>query len=542
MSTSLKTVQFGQTPQSKQAAEGQEKNHAGGFSFTTDDMTRVRRFLVLGSEKSFYQSGAKLSLENAKVIRGFAQKSVAEQKALIDLIVEVSTEGRAPKHQPGLFALALIIASSSSDVVRNYGYLAVPSVARTASSLYTWAGYLRQFKGFAMGAQKAIERWFAAKDVDQLAYQFVKYQQRDGFNGGDLLRLSKRVKSSDRPELNQLFNWMLNRKIDFVDELPKTVLGFEMAKRAETAGDLARIIRDYKLSWEMVPTDSLNNKYVWEALLEGNVPLGALIRQLPRLTRIGIVGPLSPWNKVIADRITDQDALVKARIHPLNILVALKTYSNGEGWSGRDWTPERSIVDALDKAFYLAFKAVEPTGKRILIALDVSGSMSAGIAGLPLQAREAAAALALVTQNVEDNVHIVGFTSGDYYNRRSQRHESVTPLAISANQRLDDVLRYTVNLPFGGTDCAAPILYAMKHGLKVDAFITITDSETWAGDTHPFEALKQYRNKTGIAAKNIVVGTTATNFTIADPSDPLSLDVAGFDTSVPQVMSDFIRG
>ena len=41
------------------------------------------------------------------------------------------------------------------------------------------------------------------------------------------------------------------------------------------------------------------------------------------------------------------------------------------------------IVDALDKAFYLSFGSVEATGKRVLLALDVSGSMSGGeIAGM----------------------------------------------------------------------------------------------------------------------------------------------------------------
>ena len=43
-----------------------------------------------------------------------------------------------------------------------------------------------------------------------------------------------------------------------------------------------------------------------------------------------------------------------------------------------------AIVDALDAAFYTAFENVEPTGKRLLLALDVSGSMDGGeVAGVP---------------------------------------------------------------------------------------------------------------------------------------------------------------
>jgi 60 kDa SS-A/Ro ribonucleoprotein len=74
----------------------------------------------------------------------------------------------------------------------------------------------------------------------------------------------------------------------------------------------------------------------------------------------------------------------------------------------------------------------------------------------------------------------------------------------------------------------------------VDAFIIYTDNETWAGNIHPAQALKKYRNKWNNNAKLIVVGMTSNGFSIADPNDRDMLDVVGFDTSVPQLMSDFI--
>ena len=45
----------------------------------------------------------------------------------------------------------------------------------------------------------------------------------------------------------------------------------------------------------------------------------------------------------------------------------------------------------------------------------------------------------------------------------------------------------------------------------------------------------------GRAAKLVVVGMTATGFTIADPNDAGMLDVVGFDAGAPQVMADFVR-
>jgi hypothetical protein len=53
------------------------------------------------------------------------------------------------------------------------------------------------------------------------------------------------------------------------------------------------------------------------------------------------------------------------------------TYKKGAGDKGSlVWAPNPNIIAALDKAFKLAFQNITPTGKRIKIALDVSGSMS----------------------------------------------------------------------------------------------------------------------------------------------------------------------
>ena len=75
----------------------------------------------------------------------------------------------------------------------------------------------------------------------------------------------------------------------------------------------------------------------------------------------------------------------------------------------------------------------------------------------------------------------------------------------------------------------------------MDAFVIYTDSETWAGETHPVQALRQYREKTGIAAKLVTVGMVSNGFSIADPNDAGMLDVVGFDTAAPAVIADFIR-
>jgi len=168
----------------------------------------------------------------------------------------------------------------------------------------------------------------------------------------------------------------------------------------------------------------------------------------------------------------------------------------------------------------------------MLLALDVSSSMSWGqVAGVPgLTPRDASAALALVTAATGERHEIVAFTHG------------LTPLAISPRQRLDDAINTISGLPFGATDCAQPMLYALREQREIDTFVVYTDNETWAGFPHPAQALRSYRERTQIAARLVVVGMVANGFTIADPDDPGMLDIVGFDTATPDVVSGFAAG
>lgn len=54
----------------------------------------------------------------------------------------------------------------------------------------------------------------------------------------------------------------------------------------------------------------------------------------------------------------------------------------GKGDKGSlTWKPNPRILEALNQAFYQAFEAVEPTGKKYYLAVDVSGSMSQPVLG-----------------------------------------------------------------------------------------------------------------------------------------------------------------
>lgn len=530
------------TPQNQPATTAQVKNNAGGYTFTIDPLAQAKRFLILGTDAgTYYQNAPTLTRDTAGVIIALAETRGRE---LVDLIVDVSTAGKAPKQQPTLFALA-IAASIGTDDSKAYALSKLSTIARTGTHLFLFAKYIEQFRGWGRGLRTAVGNWYLDKPADQVAYQAVKYRQREGWSHRDLLRLThpKTLEDSRRA----LFDWISGRD---ATGAPPIVEGF--VKAQEPTADIPFLINEYGLSWEMLPDDALNQTATWDALIDNGLPMSALIRQLPRLTRLGIIGnPFTAGARTteIAERLTNTDLLRKARVHPISILTALKTYSSGHGKSST-WQPVTEIIDALDDAFYRAFPTVEPAGKRTLIGLDVSGSMGAATdAQGILTAREVGAALSLVTMATEPASDVYGFTSangrsgwGNYGGMWGGGDATFTHLNISPKQRLNDVIRATSNLPFGGTDCALPMLEATKHGWHVDTFVVITDNETWAGNTHPHQALEQYRQKTGINAKLAVLAVTPTKFSIANPADPGMLDIAGFGSDVPQLLTEFSRG
>jgi 60 kDa SS-A/Ro ribonucleoprotein len=527
----LRAFNLRRTAQTSRADRRQRKNAAGGYAFTLDDAARLRRFLVLGVDGgTYYAAPQDLAVDNVEVLVRMAE---SDPETLVSTIVEVSTGGLAPKQNAALFALAYAASVPESSAL---ALAALPRVARTGTHLFQFATYVEQFRGWGRGLRRAVAGWYTEKEAGALAYQAVKYRQRDGWTHRDLLRLAHPVATD--PGLRDTFAWIVNGSVG--DELPTLVEGFVQAQAATQVADWVRLVRQHGLSWEMLPDAALGEPAVWDALLDVGVPQTALMRQLPRLTRLGLLPEMGGRTDEVTAQLGDGDRLRKARVHPVSVLVAQRTYSSGRSARGAGtWTPTQKVADALDAAFYTAFGAVQPSGKRTLLAVDVSGSMGAPVSGMPITAREASAALALVQLATEPQASAVGFTSR---NGGGWHDSALKPLRISPRQRLDDALRVVDAMPMSGTDCALPMVHATEKRLEVDTFVVYTDNETWAGTIHPHQALAAYRQASGIHAKLVVVGMTATAFSIADPTDAGMLDVVGFDAAVPSLITEFARG
>lgn len=523
------------------------RNAAGGFTFKLDDWQRLRRFLILGVAEggSYYEGERKLVIENATAIQNCLK---IDGKRVVDLIVEVSDKALAPKNDPAIFALAVATKFGDADT-RKHAFKSVPAVCRIGTHLFQFAEAREAIGGgWGRGMRDAVGKWYTGRK--DLSLQALKFQQRNGWSNRDLLRLShpgtdkgtddKQAKILDaivRPEGGPAYapgvkgkelvvrsqggGWALLAADD------RLVDGYLRIRKAETAQLAAKLIDECKLPREVVPTQFLKDPVVWEALLP-HMGLGALVRNLGNLSKSGLLVPLSEASKVVEAKLTNPEQIKRSRLHPFSVLVSAQVYGSGKSVKGSGtWVAVPQVVNALETTFYAAFQNVEPTGKRHLLAIDVSGSMAMRVGVGGLSANQCAAVMSMVTARAEPNYYTMGFAT------------EFVDLKITAKDSLPDVMRKTQR-DFGGTDTTVAIAWAKAKKIPVDVFVVYTDGMTWAGDQHTSVALEGYRKVMGIPAKLAVVNFVAHGHSIKDPADAGSMDFVGMDASMPQALGAFV--
>ena len=467
----------------------------------------------------------------------------------VHTIRDFSIDGRIPKESTALFSLALCFAHGDL-LARQMAEQVFNDVVRTGRHILEFVSYMDELRSWGRLVRRAVGNWYTRKPPNGIAFDTLKYRNRSKWSHRDVLR-STHTKPSEGYE--PLFKYLVKGygEVPSTKWLPQIVNVYEEVQQiAQSDSDIRTIvkeisglIRDQNLPREMIPSELLKNVEIWDALSESMPPM-ALIRNLANLTRLGVIKPMSSKVSDVVERLTDEAALKKARIHPLNVLNAQMAYRAGYSpRTGERWDPVAQITSALERAFYKSFKYVEPSGKRLYLAVDVSGSMAGGrVAGIPnFTPCMAAATMALTLAKSEPNYYLRGFASKErQFWHRSNEGNYMIDLDINDTDTLNSASKKAIMNNFGMTDVALPMLDALEKGLEVDAFVVLTDGESWRGDIHPVEALRKYRKETGIPAKLVAMAFTATHYSVADTSDAGMLDVVGYDANAPKIVSDFI--
>jgi 60 kDa SS-A/Ro ribonucleoprotein len=514
-------IKYLNPPQSQPIpGENMVKNNAGGYVYAISDQEALERFLLLGSEGgTYYVSEEKLTHDNAtRTIENIKK----DGRRVLNTILSFCSGHRAPKHNAILFTYALLLTFADIDA-RKLAYSYISEICYTPTHLFQLLTFLKPLRGWSRGLRKAVANWYLCKSDDKLAYQVVKYRSRSGYTHRDVLRLCHPKTSDERT--NQLYRYMVGKEC-IPDLLPEIIKGYEYLRTVAAIKDIPEVIEKYGLTWEMIPNEMLNVQSVLKSLLL-NMPLNALMRNLNRYAYIGLTEGRSHETQVICEKLCSPMLVLREKIHPISVMQTICTYRQGHGDKGnKSWQPNQHILDALHEMYSLAMQTIAPTNKRILIGVDVSGSMSGtDVANMSMTCSQISLILAHTMLKTEPNVEMIGFTT------------QVMLLPFGKRNSIDDLLQ--ARFPSGGTDCSIPIAHALITGKEYDAIIILTDSETWAGNVHAKVALDQYRKRIGVQTKVIEIALAANPYTNFPP-DPNILRIVGFDASVITVLQEFL--
>ena len=525
----LTSVSTRATSQLLRADERQIPNAAGGYGFALDDDTRVLRFLTLGTDGgTYYATARELTAQNAPVVLRAARERTAW---LVEQVVAISTAGRAPRQNPAIFALAA--AAALGDEAGRRGALdALPAVCRTGTHLFLFARYVEQFRGWGRGLRRAVARWYTEPDVDDVAFQAVKYRQREGWSHRDLLRLAHPAVTD--PARRALFRWIVDDEAG--EDAPEIVHGY-LAGRAATT-DLGLGPAGHR------PPAVLGDAPGRRARRAGRVAG-------PARERAAADRPAAPAAPADPSRGADRGhppvrrraarrpgASAPGRVHPVSVLVALRTYASGSG-AGGTWEPIREIVDALDAAFYAAFD----DGRAVREA-DAARGGRVGVDEGRLGVRAPAVAAGGV-----------GGARAGHDEHRARRHLRRLHLGrrrLGAGARRSSRSARASGSTTRSRRCpacpsAAPTARCRwsgrgrRGGRSTRSSCSPTTRPGRARSTRTRRSCGT-GERSGIDARLVVVGMTATDVSIADPADGGMLDVAGFDAAAPGLVADFSRG
>lgn len=480
-------------------------NDAGGYVFEATDNDKLMRFLVIGTNDSFYRSGE----FNSKKYYDYVLDMVSNNEDVVfDAVNKVVSGNLAKSKTPTIFTIAVLMnyakdKAKARELASQY--------IKTSTDLFSWIDFVKNTKssyGSGMGRAKrrVIQEFYDMSD-DSLAYQMVKYRSREGWSHKDVMRVGHPFLKN-----KELAQFALGNDFN-VNEVPSIVQGFTKMSSAKNIEDVLDILDEYKnLPWETVPTEFLKEFDVWNKLLENNaIPQVAMVRKLKVFIDNRFFHKSATFRREVESKIVD--GAKNRPLHPMNYFLAFSNLTYNV------LNVPTSTLDALEEAFELSFKSVPSLGEKMKICVDVSGSMVWNNSHI----QALAAGLVLLKQEPSSEF----YTFSD-----SESKSNITP-----STSIQDALKSKFNS--AGTNIGSVIKGAIDDNKFYDSFVILTDSDVNYG--HRVDNLiNQYREKVNPNAKIITIAQVTNEFSLTSGDDDKSLNIAGIRPDSIQAVNYFI--
>jgi 60 kDa SS-A/Ro ribonucleoprotein len=447
-----------------------------------------KRFLLTGCDSGMYRAaGYAPDPARSRAFLHFLSES--GPKAVGELL---DFEHARPDARLYALALAASPRFAAPETVAA-AFAALPLAARKAQDLAAFAAYATSFRGWGRGLRGAIASWYANQPVDDLAAQILKRPSRNLRQHRALVRRAH--PKAGGAQQNALFQWIADGRLGHLASPEvlsgglRRVDGYERARSASSERDIVHLVEDYRLHPPQIAGRWKKSPRVWEALFD-HLSYRQTLRYLPAMTASGLLTHGSDYSAIAVARVADRARLRAAGVSPLRILQAMKRYRASH-------RAVEGVFDALDEAFHLSLANTPPLGKRIVAAVDATGSMQgAPVLGMPhVPAALAGAALVLTLARAEGR---------DCLPVAFHREARLLSRCSGKDARLAGTLNEIRATPSRG-DPSSVIRFAASNRVEASAFVIVTDRLSGRDAETLGAEVARYRERMGIASRLVLV-------------------------------------
>ncbi|KAG5311801.1 RO60 protein, partial [Acromyrmex insinuator] len=540
---------------------------------SNDPELRLLRYLYVGKDYPNYQPGYWFAHHYFIVRNVLAIEELAEDKEKqlvpIELITKAFKSNLVTHPEALVFALAVCCRQNKSETLRHAAYESVQTICASTPNFILFVKFVSKLcrekelnyitQGWGHGLRKAINNWYLSKKPLDFIECVTKYKSRYGWKHKDIVKMAHPLGNS--PESKIILKYVIHGlekiKKDMaadqieeispnINELLKYMEEIEDFKHCEDEVRAASMLETFGFSLDHVPGHLLKSKEVWNSLLI-SMDIVMLLNNLQRIHNLGFLVIDEPAVEKVTERLTNSQYVEKSAIHPALIFITLKNYQ----CSGKCLTYEKrkvrelakksmlpgfdpniKIMDALNEAFHLSFKNIQPTNLRYLVTISTNKSMevstwqNGNMTGI-----ETAALIALILLRSEENVTIATFKNVGIY-----------ILNVYKTDSFEDILKTLKTAPLGSSNQSKPILWAKKQSKQYDVFINIIDQILQKHDESQ-ENLISYKEHLNLPdTKLITCALCSPSPYRKEHYDRHVLTINGFDATVPNVIEAFAKG
>lgn len=177
---------------------------------------------------------------------------------------------------------------------------------------------------------------------------------------------------------------------------------------------------------------------------------------------------------IIAEKLQDQQMIAKSRVLPYQLMAT---------WAALDDAVPDVVRHALEQTMQFALNNVPRLTGRVVVAVDVSGSMASSITGYrkgatsKLRCVDVAVLFASALKQVNPEIEILPF---DTAIRNFSLLDKLKNALYGEKLSIFEVANKFADMCGGGTDCSQPLKHLNHKKADVDLMIYFSDNESWA--------------------------------------------------------------